>query len=204
MAEPYIYERVLSFFPKHSKQKKILDIATGQGYIAERLFQKGYTNIHCADINAEFFKLNKKQFHFKTVDANQTLPYKQHFFDLIVSSETIEHLKNPHHFLSELHRILKPNGTIILTTPNVTNIFSRLYFLFRGRLAFHTPNDYRLSGHITVLPDWLLKYFFTETGYKINSQTYSSCYLPLLKIRLTHKRFLNPILGWITIYRLTR
>lgn len=204
MAEPYIYDRILSFIPKRSQHKKILDIATGQGYISERLSYKGFSNLHCADINSENFKLNKKQFHFRTVDANSALPYKNNQFDLIISSETIEHLQNPHLFLSEIHRILKPKGTLILTTPNVTNIFSRFYFFFTGRLAFHTPNDYHLSGHITILPDWLLKYFFAETNFKLLTQTYSSCYLPILKFRLTHKLFLNQFFGWITIYKLTK
>jgi 2-polyprenyl-3-methyl-5-hydroxy-6-metoxy-1,4-benzoquinol methylase len=204
MAEPHIYEQVLSFIPKHSKHKKILDIAAGQGYISERLSHKGFSNLHCADINSKNFKLNKKQFHFQTVDANSVLPYTNNQFDVIISSETIEHLQNPRLFLSELHRILKPKGSLILTTPNVTNVFSRFYFFFTSRLAFHTPNDYKLTRHIAILPNWLLKYFFAETGLKVQSITYSSCYIPIIKIRLTNKFFLRYILGWITIYKLQK
>lgn len=204
MAEPYIYERIWDYIKRLPKRSNILDIASGQGYISERLYQKGYTHIHTADINSTNFKLNRKTFHFKQVNANQVLPYKDNIFDLVISSETIEHLKNPLGFMTEINRILKPKGQFILTTPNVTGIISRLYFLATGRLAFHTKNDYHLSGHITITPDWLLKEFFIKTNLKLIDQTYSSCYLPLFKQRFTHKIFLNNLFGWITIYKLKK
>jgi len=204
MAEPYIDERVHTYLKGTSKRSVILDIASGQGYLSEQLYQKGYQHLYAADLDDKNFKLNKKIFHFKQVDANQTLPYKNNYFDVVISSETIEHLKNPHHFLQEVSRILKPKGTFILTTPNVTGIISRIYFLIAGRLAFHTKNDYLLSGHIAILPDWLLKEFFNETSFKLKSQTYSSFYLPIFKKRFTRPKFLNPLFGWITIYKLVK
>ena len=39
-------------------------------------------------------------------------------FDRIISFQVIEHIKNDHAFLEEIHRILKPGGTALLTTPN--------------------------------------------------------------------------------------
>jgi ubiquinone/menaquinone biosynthesis C-methylase UbiE len=201
MAEPYIDTRVLELLQGTPKSVSILDIACGQGYLSEILASNGYKNLYCADVNAANFKLNKKTFHFKSVNANQPLPYKSASFDVVISSETIEHLENPRQFLSEVYRILKPRGTFILTTPSVENIISRLYFLITGRLAFHTDNDYRLSGHIAVLPQWLLERFTRDLGLKCLARTYSSLYLPILKLRFPQAMFRRRLFGWIVIYK---
>lgn len=51
-------------------------------------------------------------------NLNERSPFPNERFDTILASEIIEHLDNPLYFLKECKRILKPNGTIILTTPN--------------------------------------------------------------------------------------
>ncbi len=48
------------------------------------------------------------------------LPYPDAHFSVVVCAEVIEHLTlDPAHMLSELHRVLMPSGTLVLTTPNV-------------------------------------------------------------------------------------
>jgi len=46
------------------------------------------------------------------------LNFKDSSFDVIISFETIEHIKHYDKFLSELKRVLKPNGVLIMSTPN--------------------------------------------------------------------------------------
>lgn len=203
MAEPYIFENILALLKGKSKNSKVLDLASGQGYLAEKLDHLGFTNIYTADITDKNFKLNKLKFNFRQVDANSALPYKTSQFDVVISSETIEHLENPRGFMREVRRILKPGGLFILSTPAIENIVSRLYFLLTGRLAFHTTRDYQLSGHIAITPTWLLEIFADELGYKKNSRHYTCFYLPVLKWRFTNQFFLNRFWGWIVIYSFT-
>ena len=201
MSEPFIDNAIYNFIKQLPKNIKILDIATGQGYISYYLNKKGFKNIYTADINPKQFKLNKKQFHFQKVNANQILPYKNAEFDIIISIETIEHLENPHHFLAEINRILKPKGTFLLTTPNVQSIISRTFFLFTGQLAFHIQRDYDLTGHITILPESSLFRFTGKNGFKLINKTYNCFYLPILKLRFRQKIFLNSFFGWISIMK---
>lgn len=50
-------------------------------------------------------------------------PYPSESFDTVICCELLEHLaKDPMHMMSEIHRILKPNGTLVLTTPNAVSI----------------------------------------------------------------------------------
>jgi len=47
------------------------------------------------------------------------LPFKDSFFDFVITYETIEHIGDTSLFVSELSRVLKPNGIMILTCPNI-------------------------------------------------------------------------------------
>lgn len=50
-------------------------------------------------------------------------PYPDEHFDTVLCCELLEHLaKDPMHMMTEIHRILKPNGTLVLTTPNAVSI----------------------------------------------------------------------------------
>jgi SAM-dependent methyltransferase len=46
------------------------------------------------------------------------LPFPSGYFDLVISRSVVEHLQNPPHVFREFHRILKPGGKVILSTPN--------------------------------------------------------------------------------------
>jgi len=57
---------------------------------------------------------------FQLADA-QALPFKNESFDLIFSCECLEHVPDPKKALSEMFRLLRPNGRLILTTENYSN-----------------------------------------------------------------------------------
>jgi 2-polyprenyl-3-methyl-5-hydroxy-6-metoxy-1,4-benzoquinol methylase len=64
------------------------------------------------------------------MDFEKGLDIPSNQYDCIYSGEVIEHLYNPDNMLIELNRIMKPSGTLILTTPNMNSWISRLVFLF--------------------------------------------------------------------------
>lgn len=47
----------------------------------------------------------------------KTLPFKDNFFEIVTLIAVIEHLDYPEYIINEVHRILKPEGLLILTTP---------------------------------------------------------------------------------------
>lgn len=102
-------------------KKDILDVACGTGYGANclasaALFVVGLDISNAAlSEGAEHFA--RPNLGFVCADAH-ALPFAQSSFDAVVSIETIEHLPRPREFLTECARVLRPAGTLVLSTPN--------------------------------------------------------------------------------------
>lgn len=110
-----------------------LDLGAGSGAFAERLAHRGH-DVLAADLDASGFQATVP---FETVDLNTPewagrLGLEK--WSLITAIEVIEHLENPIGFLRDLGRLLAPDGTAIITTPNVDSLPARLKFLLRGRI----------------------------------------------------------------------
>ncbi len=69
---------------------------------------------------------------FLLADLNQELPWPEATFDAVLSVEGIEHLENRYLFLREARRILRPGGVLIVTTPNIVSLRSRVRFFGSG------------------------------------------------------------------------
>jgi SAM-dependent methyltransferase len=54
-----------------------------------------------------------------------SLPYPNHRFDLVIHSDTLEHVPNPIHALGECRRVLKPGGFLAFTVPVIVGRLSR-------------------------------------------------------------------------------
>ena len=90
--------------------KFALDIGCREGEQSEWLKNRGF-NVEAIDIEPKY-SLAKK------IDVNNGLPYENKSFDLVWCSEVLEHLRDPQFIVSEIRRVLKENGMLILTTPN--------------------------------------------------------------------------------------
>jgi len=106
------------------KPKIILDAGCGRGfYLYGISLYKFATEIHGIDINEKYLKIAKNINQDKRVKIKKgtiyKLPYKKNFFDLVICSEVLEHLKDDKKAIKELHRVLKPNGKLIITVPNI-------------------------------------------------------------------------------------
>ncbi|MCL5071161.1 MAG: class I SAM-dependent methyltransferase [Actinobacteria bacterium] len=113
---------------------KVLDIGSGDGTFINFLQSKFPQHIYYGcDISKEAIKINEKEktsIHWKKVDFNKPVPYDRNLFDVIIAGEIIEHLYNTDNFFKEVHSILREDGILLLTTPNLASWMNRLFLLF--------------------------------------------------------------------------
>ena len=98
-----------------------------------------------------------------TWDLNDTIPKSLTPADTIVSLEVIEHLENPRHFVRQMFQLLKPQGSLLLSTPNNESFRSLISYWRRGHFVEFTGKSY--PAHITALNRMDLKRITTEAGF---------------------------------------
>jgi SAM-dependent methyltransferase len=131
------------------KSLKVLDIATGSGAFAQRIADRfpGW-DLEVNDFEGQASGVNFKK---KKVDLN---------------CKIIEHVENPWNFLREIRRLLRTDGVLVLSTPNVDSAVDRLIYLLYGHSFYFGERGYTNSGgHISPVPDWLFKKIAKSSGY---------------------------------------
>ena len=149
------------------KTIKILELCPGEGFLTKALYEAGYTNIEVMDIdlgNLEFKEIKHHQ-----GNISEPLPFADNAYDLVLCCEGIEHLENQYFFASECNRVIKDDGYLLLTTPNITNFASRLRFLFTGffSLATRPSSEFKKNWfieHIYPITFWQLRHILHTNG----------------------------------------
>lgn len=141
------------------KNSALLDCGPGAGSYLKSIHEDGYLNVFAVDIDKySAFDFVKE---FKIADLSfAEIPWLDGFFDIVTAWQMIEHLENPHNFLREVHRILKPAGIFIVSMPNIQHLFNKMFFIRTGDMFRWKKNN----NHIALFPKGLfektfLKYF---------------------------------------------
>ena len=142
------YLATLDLIPYSTPGQRLLELGAAYHHLTPALARwKGYRDIHCSDIwegEPERWRRitsrdGQEQFWFpvRNFDVEQApWPYGDEEFDVVLLCEMLEHLvADPMQVLSEINRLLKPEGTILLTTPNLASAKS-LDAVLRGESPY--------------------------------------------------------------------
>jgi 2-polyprenyl-3-methyl-5-hydroxy-6-metoxy-1,4-benzoquinol methylase len=181
--------------------RRYLDFGCGDGTLTAIVAKA----LNCQEIYGvdfspeELSKANIVGFHAYQADLNTgTLPFKDNEFDVVTAFDVIEHLWNTDNLISEAYRVLKPNGCIIITTPNLASWVNRLLLLF-GYLPFHyecsliKELDKRpLQRSTGVVETHVRLYTFKALANHIKSYGFKIVYLQRINLAYTSS---NPIVN---------
>jgi len=111
-------------------------------------------------------KYSQRNLCYINCDLNDGIPFKKEIFDAVFAGEIIEHLLDTDKFLEEIYRVLKPKGTLVLTTPNASS-FINLYKWLKKDQFVH--NDYKIdqNGHVRYYSPNALIDQLKSHGFKI-------------------------------------
>lgn len=195
IAIPGIHERFYDYLIPlldSIKEPRILDIGAGHGSMVQKLFNAGY-NIHAADLFPEYFQFKKVD--CTKVDITEKIPFEDNSFDVIIAIELMEHVHDHNLFFKETNRMLKKNGMLLFTTPNILSLKSRMMFLLSGFFYSFNKLDHSLSDglqHISSLT------FDQYTNLALKSN-YKKIELDIDKKQSTSK-FLTFLIPFIRLY----
>lgn len=123
--------------------KNVLDIACGEGY-GSALMSRTAATVAGVDIAVEAVAHARERYadlkNLRYLEGScATLPFADASFDVAVSFETIEHIREQAQFLDEIKRVLVPGGVLILSSPNKAEYSDKRGFTNE----FHVAELYR-------------------------------------------------------------
>ena len=102
--------------------KIVADLGSGSGYGSSILVRKGAKHVIAADSSISALRFAVQHYRHPNIDyvlADTTwLPFKKKSFDIAISFEIVEHLTKPIDFVVGCQRILRPSGTLMISSPN--------------------------------------------------------------------------------------
>jgi SAM-dependent methyltransferase len=191
-----IHDRVVELLADEARGS-LVDLGAGDGTLAERLQGEGF-DVTAVDAIASDFRPD--DIKIVVANLNERMPFADAQFSAVVSTEVIEHLENPWFFLRELYRITEPGGVVIISTPNLSSIYVRAWYLLTGRLYNFLNSAYSHIGHITPVYLWNLERM-AEDKFDVEAVKINSSPIPKTPLRLPSR---SRLLGQCIVVKLRR
>ena len=114
---------------------RLLDVGCGDGiFLAELDRSTGLSarswELHGVDFSPSALADARKRgpYLFEQCNLEDGIPHLDNSFDVVTACEVIEHIYDPDHLLREAHRVLRPGGWLLITTPNLQAWYNRALF----------------------------------------------------------------------------
>ena len=124
-----IHQRLLQayYLAKDYIQGDVLEIGCGEGRGLALLAPNATSYTALDKIGEVIERLGKQYPNVKFIQTNipPLKDLKDNSFDVVISFQVIEHIRKDKAYLKEIHRVLKPGGKAIITTPNIKKTLSR-------------------------------------------------------------------------------
>jgi len=134
---------------------RVIELGCGVGDYTKEIAQRT-ESVTGVDLNVDGARKRYPDVQFLAADSNKPLPFSDASADVVLSINTIEHLRDPDQFLREVARILKPQGRVALTTANL-DFFLHGRFFDKTHLHEWTLPEFRALVSRTFAPAFVEK-----------------------------------------------
>lgn len=156
-ADPYSSHAQIINWVEQERPSEVLEVGTATGYLTSELVKLGCA-VTGIEQDAQMAEIARPYCRNMCVENIEEMEFSRlGRYDAIVFGDVIEHLRNPRAVLEKLSGLLKPGGKILISIPNVANIWVRLNLLF-GRF------DYSRVG---ILDETHLRFFTLKTAKQL-------------------------------------
>jgi 2-polyprenyl-3-methyl-5-hydroxy-6-metoxy-1,4-benzoquinol methylase len=164
LREAFLLDHVAAVGERTGRIPRVLDIGCGEGHFAAALLRAG-AEVVAADVAAE--PLRRAHAHhpaldLRLVEPEAPLALEDTSFDVVWAGETIEHVTDTARWLSELRRVLRSGGVLLISTPDHGPL-SRLW-IGLSRAAFQARFDPR-ADHVRFYTRQLLAELLADFGF---------------------------------------
>ena len=176
----YYVKRFLQENQHNIKGKTIIDFPAGNG-VTSRIIKELGGRVYPFDLFPDYFKVEGLE--CKWASALEGLPVDKNFADILICQEGIEHFSDQLKIFKEFSRVIKMHGILLITTPNYSNLRSKLSYLVMESERFGSimpPNELDsilmknlekeneiFYGHIFLIGVQRLRLFARLAGFKI-------------------------------------
>lgn len=189
------YQSDFEMFVRFYNRGEILEVGSAPCHFTYLLKKLNYPVV---GLDIEPGRLNKfiKKYDLdvrKCDIEKEQLPFKDNQFNFIIFSEIFEHLRiDPIFTMKEIRRVLKPDGIMMLTTPNLYALERIISFatgrgLFKPYKQFEKLHTIGHMGHIREYSTDEAKHFLENTGFKVIDTQYRI-------YNKTKKKIIGPIM----------
>lgn len=148
--------------------KRILDVGCGAGKTGQVLWEKGFKEVYGMEVNfaaADQARPFYREVHVCDIEKGE-IPFPEKYFDCILYGDVLEHLLDPWGVLKKHREILRDDGVIICSIPNIR------YYKILKSLVFKGQWEYTDLGildrtHLRFFTLKTIEDMFYETGFEI-------------------------------------
>lgn len=163
----YVDEHVLGILStlRADGARRVVDLGCGNGYLAKQMAQQGFevVGIDSSPSGIDFARREPSAVTFEIASIYDDIVARHGQFDVVVSTEVIEHLYDPRSFAARAWAALAPGGTLILSTP-YHGYLKNLALAITGKLDDHFTALWD-HGHIKFFSEPTIRELLTQAGF---------------------------------------